>query len=473
LPAFDTAPKARSQDQVPAPLAGFCGFGATLRFSDIRENSMQIILVVGQVPPPVVGQSVMIESFLKGDYKEVSLRHVAMEFSRSTAEIGAFGVRKLWILAKTLFDILRARIVSGASILYYPPAGPNLNAVMRDLALLIPTRWLFRKTVFHFHAAGLSSIYPQLAWWMKPLFNWAYRFPDLAIFTTAGTSACAAVLGAKRTAVVPCGVEDRGAEYLPRKESYRSAPPLILYMGMLSEGKGLLVLLEACGSLLASGLSFKLMCAGAFESEDLRKRADDLIKQRGLEDIVEFPGVLCGNKKSDAFAAASIFCFPSHYFAESFGVVLVEAMSFCLPIVTTRWRAIPEVVGSDGGALIVEPNDSALFAESLSHLLRSPEAREKMGEINRRRFLQRFTVQKYRENMEHALQLLEGPGEAGGLFGRAGGTRAEYLTAHSRRGTSGTEQQGCKVPGHNAQNAVIQNEMETPWELPSLPDLPA
>ncbi len=367
------------------------------------------VLVVGQTPPPVNGQSLMIQSFLEGQYDGLALHHVRMEFSRTMSEIGSMQIRKLWILLLTLLGIIRRRITSGATVLYYPPAGPTLAPVLRDFVLLIPSRWLFRKTAFHFHAAGLSNIYPQLAWWMKPLYWLAYRRPDLAIFTTTATSADGGKLSAKQIATVPCGIADAGAAYLAIAQR-KSEPPELLFVGLLSEGKGLLILLQACSRLRHVGLAFSLRCVGAFDSAEFEGEVRRFVAGHGLDELVHFAGVLTGDEKARAYARASIFCFPSHYHNESFGVVLVEAMSFALPIVATRWRGTPEVVGDDGGALVVEPRDPAAFATALETLLRAPELRAAMGARNRQRYLERYTVEAYRSNLEGAL-LKVGHGE--------------------------------------------------------------
>src|SRR5450759_4880111 len=108
------------------------------------------VLVVGQTPPPVHGQAVMIQELLDGQYAGIALHHVRLNFSRSIDEAGAFQVRKLFVLLKTLTDIFIGRWRSQAQILYYPPAAPMFNSVIRDMCLLICTRWLFKYTVFHF-----------------------------------------------------------------------------------------------------------------------------------------------------------------------------------------------------------------------------------------------------------------------------------------------------------------------------------
>jgi glycosyltransferase involved in cell wall biosynthesis len=371
----------------------------------VNQTSSRVttILVVGQTPPPLHGQAIMIQSFLDGTYQDFKLEHVRMNFSRSIEEVGSFGWRKLWVLWLTWLGILRARFLRGARVLYYPPSGPNRNPVLRDIALLATTRWLFRKTVFHFHAAGLYEIYPRLRWWEKPLFRLAYRSPDLAIFTAASTSGDAALLEAKSVAIVPCGIADEGAAFLAGDWEDRSAP-IILFTGVLCEAKGLLVLLEACRLLRRAGQRFQLACVGAFESNAFQQEVEKTVEEYGLGDVVHFRGVLAGRAKAEAFASCSIFCFPSHYASESSPIVLLEAMSFAKPIIATVWRGIPETVGDGGGSLLVRPRDPVEVADRLQQLLNSPERRLAMGQANRARYLKHFSVEQYRRNLEDALK---------------------------------------------------------------------
>jgi glycosyltransferase involved in cell wall biosynthesis len=358
------------------------------------------ILVVAQTPPPLHGQAIMIHSFIEGTYSDFHLIHVRMDFSRSIDEVGTFSFRKLGVLFRVLVGIVGGRW-HGVDVLYYPPAGPKRNAILRDMVLLGATRWMFRKTVFHFHAAGLCEFYPRLRWWERPLFRLAYRRPDLAIFTAGSTSSEAALLEARSVAIVPCGVEDEAAGYLAAG-AREMEPPMILFAGVLCEAKGVLVLLEACGLLRKAGISFRLVCMGAFDSRRFEREVEARVEELELGDVVRWPGVLSGRAKSDVFAACSVFCFPSHYHSESSPVVLLEAMSFAKPIVATRWRGIPEAVGEDG-AVLVPPKDPVAVATALAELLEAPELRREMGARNRERYLRQFTMERYRGNMERAL----------------------------------------------------------------------
>ena len=138
------------------------------RQHDEMEGAMEDVLLVGQTPPPVNGQTTMIEELLRGRYQGIRLHHVRMTFSRNIEEVGNFQLRKILILLSTLIEIVRARFKSRARILYFPPAGPTLIPVIRDIVLLVGIRWMFQFTVFHFHAAGLTEIYPRLPRLLRP-----------------------------------------------------------------------------------------------------------------------------------------------------------------------------------------------------------------------------------------------------------------------------------------------------------------
>jgi glycosyltransferase involved in cell wall biosynthesis len=367
-------------------------------------KNVRRVMLVGQTPPPVDGQTVMIQALVNGQYDGVEVYHVRTELSRTTSEVGVFHLRKPIMLLKALADMLIGRWRSRAQILYYLPAGPMLFPVLRDIFLLVSTRWLFRYTVFHFQAAGLPEIYPRLPWWLKPLFNLAYRNADLAIFLTPSGAPAGADLQAKVVSVIPNCIPDMAQDFLVDSRRGNDGVPRILFMGVLCEGKGVITLIEACSLLQKAGLRFRVVCAGAFTSETFKREVMKLLDDRGLNGVISFPGVLTGETKSRAFREADMFCFPSHYYAESFGIVLIEAMSFGLPIVTTRWRGIPDVVGESGGAFIVEPKRPDLVAAELEKLFRDSELRVVMGRRNREWFCDHYTIEIFRSGIERVLQ---------------------------------------------------------------------
>lgn len=360
-----------------------------------------VVVVVGQTPPPYGGQAMMIANLLKGRYSDVRLVHVRMAFSNELQETGRVNLRKLVHVPVLAGRIAVARYRAGASVLYYPPSGADRLPLYRDLALLVATRWMFAGTILHFHAGGVHEVYERLSPLGAAAFRRAYFGADAGVRTSALAPDDAARLGAHREFVVANGVEDAAAA-MPA-EAFRTrdvAPPTILFVGLLRESKGVLVLLEACADLRRRGLDFRLDLVGELHSRALGTRVARLIDENDLQSVVRLRGVLAGDDKHRAYAEASVFCFPSFFESETFGLVLIEAMQFGLPVVATSWRGIPSVVADGDNGYLVPIKDVDALADRLGLLLRDPELAESMGRRGRRLYEERFTLQRFHADIQ-------------------------------------------------------------------------
>ena len=90
-----------------------------------REATMVRVLVVGQTPPPLNGQGIMIERLVNSELAGVEMIHVRMAFSSNMDELGRIRISKILHLFSLIAQIIYRRFVDGVRILYYPPAGPE------------------------------------------------------------------------------------------------------------------------------------------------------------------------------------------------------------------------------------------------------------------------------------------------------------------------------------------------------------
>jgi glycosyltransferase involved in cell wall biosynthesis len=164
---------------------------------------------------------------------------------------------------------------------------------------------------------------------------------------------------------------------------------------MLSETKGLLDLVEACGRLSARGVPFRLEIMGQPESDKFIARLRARIVDLNLCRHVQFLGVLTGREKFAAFARSDVFCMPTFYERETFGIVFVEAMACGLPVVATRWRGVPSVVDDGRTGFLVEPRDVDGIANRLADLADNAQLRRQMGVAGRERFLREFSLPRH------------------------------------------------------------------------------
>lgn len=355
------------------------------------------ILVVGQTPPPHGGQAIMIEKMLDGDYGPIQLHHVRMKFSKDMDEVGRFSLSKLTELARLIARIYYARVTCRAEVLYYPPAGPDRVPILRDIAILLSTRWLFKKTIFHFHAGSLTEAYAGLPAPVRPLFRAAYAHPDVAVRISELAPEDGKRLGARKEYVIPNGIEDA---YPTTPAAHKEEGVVdILFVGVLQESKGVMDLLRACEQLRRRGCSFRTHLMGRHKSASSKREILDFIQHHGLGEYIDFLGVCSGQEKWAAFARADILCFPSYFESETFGLVLVEAFSFGIPVVSTRWRGIPSIVEDGHTGFLVDIQDPDAVADCLERLILDPELRAEMGARGRQKYLQHYTIDRYRDRL--------------------------------------------------------------------------
>jgi len=115
------------------------------------------------------------------------------------------------------------------------------------------------------------------------------------------------------------------------------------------------------------------------------------------EKNIKYYGPAYGDKKFEILNTSDIFVFPPIE-PEAFPLVILEAMAFGLPVVTTDQGGITEAIIDGKGGFIVEKNDPKDLAEKLEILINDKELRLKMSEFNRQRYLENFTLEKFEEN---------------------------------------------------------------------------
>lgn len=347
----------------------------------------------------------MIEALLRGTYSSAELHHVRMDFSRRIDEVGQLRLNKIIELLSVLYRIIKSRVFHQIRILYYPPAGPHRIPMWRDFAILLSTRWLFDRVIFHFHAGGISELYSDLTPLERWLFRKAYWRPDVAIQTSLAAPSDGNALKAKSVYFIPNGIEDVASLYASRRTSNSHSTSLqqrcrILYVGAIRESKGILTLIEACRYLHTWGVDFEVFLVGEFESTAFEHKVRAALDFGDLASRITFAGVLFGREKWKAYDNADIFCFPSHFEAETFGIVLTEAQCFSLPIVATRWRGIPTVVSEGKNAFLVPVKEPEALAIKLKELICNPSLRETMGKNSREHFLANFSIDRFWQRMD-------------------------------------------------------------------------
>jgi len=357
------------------------------------------ILLVGQTPPPYHGQAVVSAMLLDHDWKDLEVERLRMSYSDTIDEVGKAGVGKiihlLGLILKTWWIALSKR----PRILYYLPASANKVPVIRDIIYLGLVRWLFPRTVFHYHAGGLPE-YLETAGLLGKVAQKIYSKADLSVEICRTEHSPGRIFGAKQTKYIANGLD---VELVPRSRP-DDAEARVLFLGALNEGKGVLDVIRATQLGRANRSQFHVHMVGAWASEEFREEAEMLIAEKELENTIQFPGPISGNEKWQAYADADLFVFPSHYQSENFPLVLIEAMAFGLPIVSTTWRGIPQLVGNSGAAILCDINSPEQYADAIEDVLKNSDRRQQIIESARKHYENNYTREKFVGAMEEVFR---------------------------------------------------------------------
>ncbi len=261
------------------------------------------------------------------------------------------------------------------------------------------------KVVLHWHAdvvpsqidRGLSLLYR----FYRPFERALIKRADLIVATSPPYLETSKALAPFRfkTKIIPlgldpsrlyAGVNSKKGSKIPLKSSF------VLSVGRFTYYKGFEYLLSAL-EFLPPEVKLCLVGHGKLKNFLLEK-----IKKQKLKNRVFLFEQVEDEVLHKLFASCVLFCLPSIERTEAFGLVLLEAMVFGKPLVTTS------VVGSGMNwvnvhgktGLVVPPAHPKALAEAIYTIFQDPSLAQEMGRRAKRRFEERFHIQKVAQEIQ-------------------------------------------------------------------------
>jgi glycosyltransferase involved in cell wall biosynthesis len=205
------------------------------------------------------------------------------------------------------------------------------------------------------------------------------------------------------------GISKEKIVYLPNAvdtdlfvPSQQKEEDLLLFVGRLTYGKGLHVLLEALNHVKNR---VRMVIIGPPDLDgDYYQNLLKLIEnqQRKGKHEVKVLGAMEQADIVNWYQRASIFILPS--FWEGFGVVILEALSCETPVVATSVGGIPEIVKHNKNGILVPPNNPLKLAEAIQYLMDNKNVRTRMGKEGRKDVIREFSLRITTKRLETIYQ---------------------------------------------------------------------
>jgi len=153
--------------------------------------------------------------------------------------------------------------------------------------------------------------------------------------------------------------------------------PWVLHVGAVQTRKNLVRLIEAFET--AAPAPWRLVLAGGdgFGAGEVRSCA----ASSPARDRIDFAGWVEDQRLAELYARSSLLAFPS--LDEGFGIPILEAMAWGLPVVASNCSSLPEVCGD--AALLVDPTNTDALSAAMRTLIEDPALAEAMAARGRER----------------------------------------------------------------------------------------
>ncbi|WP_375401444.1 glycosyltransferase family 4 protein [uncultured Amnibacterium sp.] len=184
-----------------------------------------------------------------------------------------------------------------------------------------------------------------------------------------------------------------GSPRMPRStpEPVTLPPDSIVFVGALTERKGVDVLLRAMVQVRVAVRSAQLVVVGNRDNPGMEALVDEL----GLDPAVRFTGFESDPRRY--IASAAVFVLPSR--ADGFPLALLEARSCGVPIVATDVGGIPEALSDGTAGLMIPPGNEDALADALTRVLTDAALAKELRAASKRG-LQTMTVDRMADDYD-------------------------------------------------------------------------
>ena len=353
------------------------------------------ILFCLHLPPPTHGASIvgatLVESVRKISHYELKVIKIntTNTLKGGRALVGVF--RFALLVARTILIVLRNR----PHVIYVTPSSKGIAFVKDYLYVNVLSFFHKGPILAHFHNKGVrendgrlfEKMYRHFFSMVTPILLSSRLRGDLSKYVTA-----------ENILICANGMGSEHPELLLDKKRYD-----FLFLSNLIEEKGVLIFLEACKRLNKADFSFTAAIVGA-EADVETSTLENFLVENCLSDNVHILGPQYGADKQGVLEQSSILVFPSFYHYECMPLVVLEAMSFGLAVVSTREGALEDLVENGVNGLIVKRRNVEDLFEKLAYLLQNEARLLQMKEASLAKYRRDFTEQAFVDRMDLIFQ---------------------------------------------------------------------
>ena len=228
---------------------------------------------------------------------------------------------------------------------------------------------------------------------------------DVVVVNSTSTKKACQEIYKREYEIIPMGVDTekfskpdiKAVEIIKKKYKLKSFT--VIFIGRLSEEKGVIFLIDALEKLKEEGKEFKALIVGDGSEKNRLRKA---IEEKGLQSKVIMTGWIDSEEISSYYACSSVFVGPSIVsktgWREAFGLVFAESLASGTPVIGTKTGGIQDIVVNGVNGYLVNEKDADAIFERLNELMEKPELLRSMQSNASKsvdKFSWKYTVKNY------------------------------------------------------------------------------
>ncbi|MBV6478486.1 MAG: D-inositol-3-phosphate glycosyltransferase [Ignavibacteria bacterium] len=368
------------------------------------KSEKKKIIMIGSLPPPYHGSNMYFHSLINSRIKnEFSVSHLDISDHRDINNLSKLDYTNVKTALTSIFNLKKLLKKIEPDIVYIPVSSNFLPYLRDGLFILISSYFSNAKILIHLHEGSYfrNVFYNNSQGIVKKFIRYTLSKVDTAIVYSENLKRVFEGF-VKNVTSFPNGMDFEISSDTSVKNENEFRYPVITFMGNLFETKGILDVIKAAVKVIAKYKDASFQIAGMWTDNErqTKSKALELIDKHKIRNNIVFNGVVTGNEKDKLFRETDIFIFPTFYPYEGCPLVIIEAMAYGIPVISTKdIGAISEMVIHGETGFLTEKKAPEQAADFIIRLADDKEQRMRMGTAAKRKYENEFTLEKNLQNI--------------------------------------------------------------------------